>query len=239
MKRVLIIGATSAIANAVARTYAAAGDRLFLTAREEIKLEALRQDLTARGAQNVDGAVFDAMDFDAQDGIIEAAGEALGGLDIALIAHGTLPGQSDDLRHAHEVNHLSVCALAEKIGGRMEANGSGVLAVISSVAGDRGRQSNYLYGSAKAAVSTYLQGLRNRLHPKGVTVLTIKPGFVDTPMTAAFEKGALWASPDKVAGDIVRAIEKRKDVLYTPWFWRWIMLIIRLIPEPIFKRLKL
>ena len=120
-----------------------------------------------------------------------------------------------------------------------EKRGEGTLAAISSVAGDRGRQSNYVYGTAKAAVNTYLQGLRNRLYSKGVHVLTIKPGFVDTPMTAHLRQGPLFASADRVARDIVKAIEKKKCIIYTPWFWRWIMLLIRLIPEPVFRRLKL
>jgi short-subunit dehydrogenase len=121
----------------------------------------------------------------------------------------------------------------------MEAQGSGTIAVISSVAGDRGRQSNYVYGAAKGMVTRFLQGLRNRLAKRGVQVLTIKPGFVDTPMTAAFKKGALWAQPDAVARGIVAAVDAGKDEVYLPGFWRLIMAIIRHIPEPIFKRLSL
>jgi short-subunit dehydrogenase len=121
----------------------------------------------------------------------------------------------------------------------MEAQGSGSIAVISSVAGDRGRQSNYVYGAAKGLVTRFLQGLRNRLAKKGVQVLTIKPGFVDTPMTAAFKKGALWAQPDDVARGILAAIENGKNEVYLPGFWWLIMAIIRHIPEPIFKKLSL
>jgi short-subunit dehydrogenase len=115
----------------------------------------------------------------------------------------------------------------------------GVIAVISSVAGDRGRQSNYVYGAAKAAVTAFASGLRQKLFPRGVRVLTIKPGFVDTPMTAAFPKGILWASPQRVARDIVRAMDGGRAVLYTPWFWRPIMAVINSIPEAIFCRLRL
>jgi short-subunit dehydrogenase len=111
--------------------------------------------------------------------------------------------------------------------------------VISSAAGDRGRQSNYVYGAAKGAVSIFMQGLRNRLHSSGVRVLTIKPGFVDTPMTAAFSKGVLWARPQQVARGIYKAIEKKKDIVYLPWFWSPIMRVIRGVPEAIFKRLRL
>jgi short-subunit dehydrogenase len=121
----------------------------------------------------------------------------------------------------------------------MEAQQQGSIAVISSVAGDRGRASNYLYGSAKAAVSTFLSGMRQRLEKRGVNVLTVKPGFVDTPMTRDFKKSALWAKPEEVARGIVRAIDRRKAVVYLPWFWSIIMLIIKHVPEFMFKRTKL
>jgi decaprenylphospho-beta-D-erythro-pentofuranosid-2-ulose 2-reductase len=125
------------------------------------------------------------------------------------------------------------------LANRFERQGFGTIAVISSVAGDRGRQSNYVYGAAKGAVSIFMQGLRNRLHPRGVQVLTIKPGFVDTPMTAAFPKGILWARPQQVARGICEAIEKKRDVVYLPWFWSPIMGVIRGLPEALFKRLRL
>ena len=138
-----------------------------------------------------------------------------------------------------QTNALSTISLLTIIANRFEANKDGTIAVISSVAGDRGRASNYVYGSAKACLNVYLQGLRHRLSGSGVNVLTVKPGFVDTPMTETFEKGPLWASPEQVAWDIRRAIARRRTVIYTPWFWRWIMLIIRLVPTPVFHRTKL
>jgi len=245
MQRVLIIGATSAIAEASARIFAERGDTLHLLARRAERLEALAADLRLRGAAAVTQGLLDASDFEAQDAALEAACDALGGLDVALIAYGDLPDQKaceEDAARALEaltLNGTSVIALMTRLAGRMEQQGDGTLAVISSVAGDRGRQSNYLYGSAKGMVSIFLSGLRNRLHGRGVKVVTIKPGFVDTPMTAAFQKGPLWASPDSVAKGIVKAIDRGADVVYLPWFWRWIMLVIRLIPEPLFKRLKL
>jgi len=122
---------------------------------------------------------------------------------------------------------------------RFEARRAGTIAVITSVAGVRGRASNFVYGSAKSLVSTLLEGLRHRMHGRGVAVVDIRPGFVDTPMTAAFPKGPLWAAPGRVARDIVRAVDRGAGVAYTPWFWRWIMLVVRHIPEPVFVRTKL
>jgi len=246
MRKVLIIGATSAIAEAAARSFAARGDALFLVARNAEHLRAVVADLNIRGAARADSATLDVTDFAAHEAVIEKAERDLGGIEIALIAHGTLSDQAqceqsvDVMRREFDVNALSTLALLTALANRMEARRTGTLAVISSVAGDRGRQSNYVYGAAKAAVSTFLGGLRQRLAKSGVTVLTIKPGFVDTPMTAAIaNKGALWAQPDRVAAGIVQAIDRRRNIVYLPWFWRWIMLGIRHIPEPLFKRLKL
>jgi len=246
MRKILIIGATSAIAEAAARIFATRGDALFLIARNAEHLRAVVADLNIRGAARADSATLDVTDFAAHDAVIEKAERDLGGIDIALIAHGTLSDQAqceqsvDMMRREFDINALSTLALLTALANRMEARRSGTLAVISSVAGDRGRQSNYVYGAAKAAVSTFLGGLRQRLAKSGVTVLTIKPGFVDTPMTAAIaNKGALWAQPDRVAAGIVQAIDRGRNIVYLPWFWRWIMLVIRHIPEPLFKRLKL
>lgn len=245
MRRILIMGATSAIAEAVAREFAQRGDALFLVARNEASLQAIAADLRLRGAQQVEIRMLDARDIAALPALLDEATQALGGLDHALIAQGTLPDQqacqqSLTLTLAEfELNALSVIALATELANRFEAQRHGVIAVISSVAGDRGRASNYIYGAAKAAVSTFLSGLRQRLHAHGVLVLTIKPGFVDTPMTAAFPKGPLWATPGVVARDIVAAMMRDVPVLYTPWFWRAIMTVIRLIPERLFRRLKL
>lgn len=245
MQRVLIIGATSAIAEAVARIYASEGARLYLLARNTHRLDAMATDLAIRGAVDVQHAQFDVTDDTAIDGTVDAAWTALGGVDVVLMAHGTLPDQlacdssRDVAVREFSTNATATIALLIPIAARMEASGRGTIAVISSVAGDRGRASNYLYGAAKAAVSTYLSGLRQRLNRKGINVLTIKPGFVDTPMTASFRKGALWATPGQVAQGIVNAITKRKSVAYTPAFWALIMYVIRSIPEFVFRRLKL
>ena len=178
--------------------------------------------------------------------MLDACFTALGSVDIVLVAHGTLPDQSRcesdaELSVQEFINNgLSVIALLTRLGVRMERQGDGVIAVISSVAGNRGRPSNYLYGSAKSAVNSYCSGMRARLFKSGVHVLTIEPGFVDTPMTHDLSlPGALVVSPEKVALDIVKAVDKRKDVLYTPWFWRYIMLIIIHLPNFIFKRMQL
>jgi decaprenylphospho-beta-D-erythro-pentofuranosid-2-ulose 2-reductase len=245
MLRVLIIGATSAIAEATARCYAARGARIFLVARDTTRLIDIAEDLRIRGAANVDHAMLDVNNQPAHAGVLEQAWQKLGGIDVALIAHGTLPDQSacessvETALAEFATNGTSTIALLTALAPGMEAQGRGVLAIISSVAGDRGRQSNYLYGAAKAAVSTFASGLRQRLAKAGVSVVTIKPGFVDTPMTRNFRKGALWAKPDAVARGIVRAADRGSSVVYLPWFWLPIMLVIKHIPEFIFKRIKL
>jgi decaprenylphospho-beta-D-erythro-pentofuranosid-2-ulose 2-reductase len=245
MKKILIVGATSAIAEATARRYAREGSAFFLVGRDGERLAALAADLEIAGAKAARFASLDVHDFERHRAVIDAAYAALGGLDLALIAHGTLGDQAAcekdfalTLRELN-TNAISVISLLTELANRFDAQGSGTLAVISSVAGDRGRQSNYIYGTAKGALTIFLQGLRNRLATKGVQVLTIKPGFVDTPMTMAFKKGALWAKPEQIAEGIFKAVAGGKDVVYLPFFWRWIMLVIRLIPEGIFKKLKL
>lgn len=243
MRKVLIVGASSAIAEAVARLFAAQGDMLYLAGRRAEALEAIAADLRVRGAARAQTEVMDANTIERHAALLDNADAALGGLDTVLIAHGTLSDQAAcqksvalTFQELH-TNALSVIALLTLVATRFEAQRSGTIAVISSVAGDRGRQSNYVYGTAKAAVSTFLSGLRQRLHKSSVHVVTIKPGFVDTPMTREFPKGLLWAQPERVARDIVTAMEKGKDVVYTPGFWRVIILIIKSLPEKIFKSL--
>ncbi len=245
MKKILIIGATSAIAEATAKLFAQRGDRLFLVARSRERLQILSQDLTVRGAEYVSFEILDVNEFDRHAIVINSAYEAMEGIDIALIAHGTLPDQkacekdfSLTLKELN-INAVSTISLLTHLANRFEASGHGCIACISSVAGDRGRQSNYIYGTAKGAISIFLQGLRNRLSRSGVQVLPIKPGFVDTPMTAAFKKGPLWASPQQIARSICTAIDRKRDVVYVPRFWSLIMFIVRAMPEGLFKRLSL
>jgi decaprenylphospho-beta-D-erythro-pentofuranosid-2-ulose 2-reductase len=245
VRRILIVGASSAIAEATARIFAGRGDALFLVGRNAPVLASIAADLKVRGASEVGVEVMDANECAAHGPMLRRAEETLGGLDTVLIAYGTLSDQkaceSSAELTVHELtnNGVSTVALLTRIAESFERQKAGTIAVISSVAGDRGRRSNYVYGSAKALVTAFLSGLRQRLSKSGVAVITIKPGFVDTPMTAAFPKGPLWAKPHQVAAGIVRAIDRGATVVYLPGFWRPIMLIIRAIPEGIFRRLSL
>lgn len=246
MKRVLIIGATSAIATACARIWARQGSEFFLVARNNEKLEQTASDLRARGAKTVTLYIMDATDLASHSVMLSSCMTTLKQIDIALIAHGTLPDQKACERDVGVAmqefanNGSSVIALLTLMANQFETQHCGTLAVISSVAGDRGRPSNYLYGTAKAAVSAFCEGLRARLYKVGVHVITIKPGFVNTPMTKGVPlPAALVASPEQVALRIVSGIERKVSTLYTPGFWALIMLIICSIPQPIFKRLKL
>ena len=245
MLKLMIVGATSAIAHETARYFADEGASFFLVALEEDRLQVLSEDLTVRGAKQVACMTLDMNDFDRHVEVVNTAIKTLDGLDAVLIAHGTLTDQAqaqadfDYMLREFRLNALSVISILTPIANYFEEQRRGSIAVISSVAGDRGRMSNYAYGSAKAAVSTYLQGLRARMDKCGVQVLTIKPGLVDTPMTANVKKNALFASPVKVGGDIHKAMKNGSNIAYTPWFWMGIMAIIRNIPERIFKKLSM
>ena len=244
MRNVLILGATSAIATATARLLGERGDHLFLAGRNEAGLQALADDLRTRGARHVAVAQFEATDTAGHAALIESAASALGGLDTAIVAYGSLPDQAaiqdapDRVLAELQVNFVSVAALLTLLATRFEREGQGTIVAIGSVAGDRGRAVNYVYGSAKAGLACFLSGLRQRLWSKRVNVITIKPGFVDTPMTAGLGKGALWSTPEAIAAGIVHAIDSRRSVVYLPGFWRPIMACIRSIPEWIFVRLR-
>lgn len=245
MQRILIVGATSAIAEACARRFAARGDQLYLAARNSEKLASIAADLAVRGSFMPGQALFEATDLNAHGWLLEQARTQMGGLDAILIAHGTLSDQAACEQSVEQTlaeiatNGTSVIALLTLAAQKFEAQGHGTLAVISSVAGDRGRQSNYVYGSAKALVTSFVSGLGQRLAKKGIKVVCIKPGFVDSPMTTAFKKGALWAKPDAVAKGIVSAMDSGKPVAYVPGFWWAIMCIIKHIPEAIFRKISL
>jgi short-subunit dehydrogenase len=244
-RTILVIGATSAIAHACSRQWAAPGTRFLLAGRNHARLAACAADLVARGAQ-ADTHVVDVADLAAHAALWQRCEASFGAPDIALLAHGTLPDQSacelNPALAAREVslNATSTIALLTALAPAMRARGAGRIAVITSVAGDRGRASNYVYGSAKAAVTTFCEGLRAALARYGVTVTDIRPGFVDTPMTAHLAlPAALLRTPEQIAPAIVAAIERGRAVAYAPWFWRWIMLAIRMLPRPLFHRLGL
>lgn len=243
--KILIFGATSAIAYETAKLFAKDGVLLYLCARDEEDLKRLSGDLTVRGAGEVGYSKFDAVDINS---IMKAIDDCLikfPELDGLFVSYGTLPDQKlcecniAEMNKAVVINFTSVAAILTHITPHFESRKSGTIAVVSSVAGDRGRQSNYIYGSAKGALTAFLSGMRQRLHKSNIKVITIKPGFVDTPMTVDFKKGTLFVKPDAVARGIYNAIVKGKDVAYLPWFWRFIMMIIIHIPESIFKKTKL
>src|SRR6266571_1524157 len=243
--RVLMIGATSAIAHETAKCFAQDGAELFLVARSAEKLKVIGNDLKVRGAKRIETFVLDVNDFERHQQMIEAAITSLDGLDMVLIAHGTLADQEKCQRSVAETlqefttNCTSIISLLTILADYFEQQRRGCIAVISSAAGDRGRQSNYVYGAAKGAVSIFLQGLRNRLDKSGVAVVTIKPGIVDTPMTAALKKGLLFANARGVGQGVYQAMKKRKEVVYLPWYWRPVMFMMRRIPEPVFKKLSM
>jgi short-subunit dehydrogenase len=213
----------------------------FLVARSKDKLTAVAQDLLVRGAPRVDMIVANLDDTQAHAQMLAVATSQLGSVDLALLAHGVLGDQEAaerDYFAAEPIlvtNLLSAVSLLTWLANYCESQGRGTLAVISSVAGDRGRKSNYVYGASKAGLDAFLSGLRNRCDRSGVQVLTIKPGFVATPMTAHVPRNRLFATPEQVAHGILKAIRTRKDVVYVPWFWRPIMTIIKAVPEWIFK----
>lgn len=226
----------------MARLYAKAGHGLVLAARNPDTLDAFANDLRIRHEIEVKCVALDVLDTDSHATFV-ASLEPIAGVIVAAGYLGDQERAQDDFSEARKIidtHYTGVVSLLNLLANALEQRKEGFIVGISSVAGDRGRQSNYIYGSSKAALTAYLSGLRNRLFPAGVQVLTVKPGFVATKMTAGLDTPkALTAMPDRVARDIFRAQRKGKSVLYTIWVWRWIMLIIRSIPEGVFKRLKL
>lgn len=245
MKTILIIGAASAIAQETARIFAKDGFIFYLVDLSNEKLKIIADDLMVFGATKVYYNEMDANQFDLHEHIINDAINKLGRIDYALIAYGTLPNQEKIINEPMQIarefstNATSVILLSTLISNYFEKMNNGTLAVISSVAGDRGRKSNYIYGSAKGAVSIFLQGLRNRLGKTNIKIVTIKPGLVDTPMTAHLPKNFLFSSAETIGKGIYNAMVKGKDIVYLPFYWRCIMTIIKLIPERIFKKMNL
>ncbi len=237
--RVLILGATSAIAAEVARLYAARGARLHLVARTGDKLAALVGALPGP----VTSQVADFANLTANEGVVRDAIAALGGLDVALVAHGALGDQLESERSfaAAEAtivaNFTSAVSLLIPLANHFEGAGAGTLGVLTSVAGERGRPRNNTYGAAKGAHNVYLQGLRSRLRGAGVSVTTLKLGPVDTPMTRAHRKTLVFSTPARVAPAIVAALDNGAGEVYVPAFWAALMPIVRATPERLFQRL--
>ena len=242
-RRVAIFGATSDVGFAVARRLAEDGGEIVLVGRDLSALQAAARDLKIRGAAQVHITPANFANAEELTSVVDAAWGALGGLDVALIAFGTLPDQQSAqtemsvAEHALFINFVSPILLCNALAQRFAAQGSGTIAVITSVAGDRGRKSNFVYGAAKGGLQRYLQGLRHWLFDKHVRVLDIRPGLIATKMTAHMQQGGLlWSTPHHVANDIVASLRAGNDVLYTPWFWRVVMLGIRNLPGPVFHR---
>ncbi|MGE0354830.1 MAG: SDR family oxidoreductase [Gemmatimonadales bacterium] len=243
---VLVAGATSAIGRAVAAAFARRGYRVAVAGRNAEETRRIAADLALRYRVPAESFRFDALAPDTHEAfvarVVEWAGDSLRG---AVLCYGIMGDQAQAQRDTAEARRIvdasftGVASMLEALARRLESRGHGFLSAIASVAGDRGRQSNYVYGSAKAGLAAYLSGLRQRLASHGVTVTTVKPGFVDTRMTFGLPGMFLVADPADVGERIARACERGTPVLYVPWFWRWIMLIIRLIPERVFARLKL
>ena len=244
-KKILVLGATSGIAEATCRVWASQGASLFLVARNAEKLAVVANDLRTRGAALVETAVTDLDDTAQHPALLAHAVNTLQGLDVAYLAHGVLGDQAqaeqdfNTAAHILHTNFIAPVSLVTWLSNFFVQRKNGVIAVLSSVAGDRGRKSNYVYGSSKAGLTAFLGGLRNRVDREGVTVLTIKPGPTKTAMTAGMKGSEKFADVNAVAKAIVTAVDKRMDVLYVPFQWQPIMFVVRHIPERVFKKLNL
>ena len=243
MKNVLVLGATSDMAQAIAKKYAKEGWSLSLAARNMDLLEPIASDLRVRSNTEVASLKFDATDFSNHGNFYEAL---MTKPDVVICVFGYMGDQEaartdiSEVQKTINVNYTGAVSILNVVAEAFEKRGSGTIVGISSVAGDRGRQSNYIYGSAKAGFTAYLAGLRNRLVKSGVHVMTVKPGFCRTKMTENMElPAALTAEPEQVAEAVFHGVEKKRNVIYTLWMWRWVMLIIRHIPEFIFKKLSM
>lgn len=242
---VLILGASSSIARAAALSFAKEGYRLYLAGRDLGDLERIAADIKVRTGVDVLYGYFDALDMDTHEKFVQKVVDQMGGFTGVLLAFGDYfdPRKAaTDFKYGKriiDINYTGACSILTYCGNYLGTLGQGFIIALSSVAGDRGRQSNYVYGSAKGGLTRFLQGLRNRLYHAGVAVMTVKLGFVDTAMTFGLPNLFLVASPQSVGAKIVKASKKGRNVVYIPWFWRGIMAIICSIPEFLFKRLKL
>lgn len=241
--RVLVFGATSAICHEVLKLYAADGAHFFLVARSPPNLGAVSADLVARGGTVVGTAAYDFNDWQQHESSVVEAHRCLGAIDCVIVAHGSLPDQAEcesssaAVKACMDDNFISAAIVVQACARRLGAQGHGTLAVISSVAGDRGRKSNYVYGAAKAGIDTLLQGLQGRFSGSAVKIVNIKPGMIITPMTAHMQHGVIWSTPAAIAPNIYRAIAKGQKVCYAPGYWRVIMFVIRCLPTAVLARL--
>jgi hypothetical protein len=239
-REVVVVGATSAVAQSAIRLWAARGATLALVGRNQDALDRVAADARMRGAASASTHAGDLADLVFIESLCATTTPA-----VALVAHGSLTDSAhaetsaEYLDYELTLNFVSAAQWAQRLALACERAGGGTVVAISSVAGDRGRGSNHAYGAAKAGLTAFCSGLRARMATRGVHVVTVKPGFIDSPMTAHItKKGALWATPDAIAEGVLKAIDRQRDVVYLPGFWALIMLIIKHVPERIFKRLK-
>lgn len=244
-ERIAVFGGSSAIAHASMKGFAQDACEIALIGRDPDKLQSVAQDLKVRGAQVVHIITADLSDSNNHAQVLQSCLDSLKVIDRALICYGSLGNQTSDEKDTAAtereltVNFLSQATLLTHLAQIMEKQKSGQIAIVSSVAGDRGRASNYIYGSAKAGITAFAAGMRARLRAHKIQVLTVKPGFIATPMTAHLSQGPLFASADRAGQLIEKAMRNRRDCVYVPGFWRAIMFVIRHIPEILFKRLPL
>lgn len=240
----IILGATSTMARALARALAAQGDALLLAGRDMDDLDRLAADCRLRGAAEAQTVAFDARRPETFQTILDRAAAARGTLNAAVFV-GSMPDQAEIDADPALIDgtvtdsFTGPARFLQMLAPMLETRGAGCIVGVGSVAGDRGRLGNYVYGAAKAGFATYLAGLRNRLGRKGVHVLTVKPGPVDTAMTWGLGRLPLMTTPDRVAADILKGVSKRRNVIYTAAIWRPVMAVIRAIPEPIFKKMSI
>lgn len=244
-RTIVFLGALSAMAEATARLHAAEGDTLILAARHSERLETLKADLTLRGARDCVVEVMDLGDVNAIPAALARWRAVSGRIDRAYVFYGVLGDQAraeTQMEHARQLLQVNFTSAAEwclALANVFEDQQSGVLIAASSVAGDRGRQSNYVYGAAKAGLTTLVQGIDHRLAKTGGKALAVKLGFVTSPMTAGMGAGPLWTSAEDAAALIKKGADTRRGIIYAPWFWRWILAIIKSAPAPIFNKTKL
>lgn len=242
-KTVLILGGNSDVGKSIARDFSRLGSNIILTSRKEGQLDSFKSDLEIRNEINCDIELFDVVDFKSHSSFYERLAAKP---DVVITCIGYLDNQEDSQNDFEESllsiqsNFTGLVSILNIVSNDFENRKKGVIVGISSVAGDRGRGSNYIYGSSKSGYTSYLSGLRNRLNKSGVSVITVKPGFIKSKMTGHLDlPKILTATPKEISSDIINSIKKKKSIVYTKWFWKWIMLIIKFIPESIFKKLKL